>query len=53
MDTNARFTFRDLDAAAAAGLIEPATNERLKGFLAGRQPVTVTVAPRSAPPAST
>lgn len=49
MDTHARFTFRDLDAATAAGLIEPATNERLKGFLAGRQPVTVVTA---APPRS-
>ena len=36
-DTRA-FPLRDLDAAVAAGVIDPATAERLKGFLAGRAP---------------
>lgn len=48
MNPDARFSPRDLDAAVAAGLLEPAAAERLKGFLAGRAPAPLAASPSAA-----
>lgn len=44
MDKIASYTARDLEAAVSAGILDSGTAERLKGFLAGREPAPAPAA---------
>lgn len=45
--SGSRFSREDLDAAVAAGILEPASAERLAAFLAGRNPVSPPLPPEA------